>query len=160
MVQVTRKKIDKWEDEEKEEDDDLLYSAVATDMNLGSFIYVKQQIQHKSITHPCSRGELLAREHYACQLKHARALLWLNMNHPTTQIDQPEHVQLDSSHLLSCIEQALKSENVSQLARVLAQYETKSKSAEESSSGRETEIMTSQVSRDACKLFLSQWGFC
>ena len=76
------------------------------------------------------------------------------MNHPTTQIDQSEHVQLDSSHLLSCIEQALKSKNVSQLARVLAKYESESKADEESSSLREAEVMTSQVSRDACKLFL------
>ena len=64
-------------------------------------------------------------------------------------------MQLDSSHLLSCIKQALKSKNVSRLARVLAQYESKSKSAEESSSGRETKVVTSQVSRDACGIFLS-----
>ena len=44
---------------------------------------------------------------------------------------------------------------MSRLAKVLAKYETKSRSAEESSSGRETKVMTSQVSRDACKLFLS-----
>ena len=77
------------------------------------------------------------------------------MNHPTTQIDQPEHEQLDSSHLLSCIEQALKSKKVSRLARVLAQCESESKSAEERSPGRGTEVMTSQVPRDACKVFLS-----
>ena len=107
MVQVTRKKIYQHQDEDDEEDDDLLFSAVATASNWGSFISVKQQIHKNSIKRFCSGGELLAREHYACQLKHGRALLRLNMNHPTMQIDQSEHEQLDSSHLLSCIEQAL-----------------------------------------------------
>ena len=139
-----------------EEDDDLLYSAVATASDVISSIFVvKSQIHENSIKHPCSGGELLAREHYACQLKHGRAILRLNMNHPTTQIDQSEHEQLDSSHLLSCIEQALNSKKVSKLARVLAKYESESKSADVRSSGQKTKVMTSQVSRDACKLFLS-----
>ena len=155
VIHVTRKKIDKDEDEDEEEDDDLLYSAVATAMDLRSFIFVKKEIDHDSFKHPCSGGELLVREHYAGQLKHARALLRINMNHSTTQIDHTEHVQLDSSHLFSCIEQASKSENVSRLAKVLANCETKSRFAEERSAGQETEVMTSQVSRDACKLFLS-----
>ena len=157
VVQVTRKKID--EDEDEEEDDDLWFSAVDTataiDLDFRSFLFGEQHIDNNSIKHPCSGGELLAREHYACQLKHGRALLRLNMNYSTTQIDQPEHVQLHSLLLFSCIKQALKSKNVSQLARVLAKYETKSRSAEERSSGRESEAMTLQVSRDACTLFLS-----
>ena len=76
------------------------------------------------------------------------------MNHPTKQMNQCEYVELDSSHLSSCIERALKSENVSQLAKVLAEYESRSLSAERSSSDNETEMMTSSLSRDACNLFL------
>ena len=77
------------------------------------------------------------------------------MDHPTKQLNQCEHVELDSSHLFSCIKQALKSENVSRLAKVLAECESESRYAEVSSSEHETEGMTSPVSRDACKLFLS-----
>ena len=154
VLQITRKRIrDEYEDEDEEEDDDLLYSALATAINWRSFIPVKNTIVNPT-EYPRRFGEFLAGEHFACQLKHGRALLRLNMNNLTTQIGQSEHVQLDSSHLLSCIEQALKSKKVSKLARILAKYETKSRSVEERSSGRDTEVMTSQVSRDACKLFL------
>ena len=44
---------------------------------------------------------------------------------------------------------------MSQLAKVLAEYESGSRSAEGNSSKYETNAMTSPVSRDACKLFLS-----
>ena len=91
-------------------------------------------------------------EKYAFQLK--RALLRLDMNHPTRQMNQCEYVELDSSHLFSSIEQALKSENVSQLAKVLAEYESGSRSAYGNSPEHGTEMMTSPVSRDACNLFL------
>ena len=80
--------------------------------------------------HPRRFGELFTIEHYACQLKRGRALLRLDMNNPTRQMNQCEYVELDFSHLSSCIEQALKSENVSQLAKVLAEYESESRSAE------------------------------
>ena len=130
------------EDEDEEEDDNLWYSAIASVLDDEPFIYVKEAIRYQEINHLHQFGELLVSEHYACQLKHGRALLRLGMNHPTTQIDHFEQGQLDSLHLLSCIEQACKSENVSQLARVLAQYESESKSAEERSSGRTTEVMT------------------
>ena len=62
--------------------------------------------------------------------------------------------ELDSSRILSCIEQALKSENVSHLAKFLAEYESESRSAEANSPDHRTEMMTSSLSRDACKLFL------
>ena len=133
----------------------LRCSAIATAMSQASYIIMEHYIKDYIIKHPRRFGELFTSEEYAFQLKCIRALYRLNMNHPATQIDQSKHVQLDSSHLLSCIEQALKFENVSRLARVLAKYELESKSAEESSSGRETEAMTSQMSRDACVIFLS-----
>ena len=68
-------------------------------------------------------------------------------------MNQSEYVKPDSSHLSSCIEQALKSENVSQLAKVLAEYESESRSADVNASKHGTEVMTSSVSHDACKLF-------
>ena len=54
-------------------------------------------------------------------------------------------------YLSSCIEQASKSENVSHLAKVLAEYGSESRSAEE------TDVMTSPVcpvSREARQVFL------
>ena len=160
VVQVTRKKIIyEFQDEDEEEDDDLLFSAFATvlyDPSLNaSFIDVKEYIRSENIEHPRRFVKLFASDHYAGHLKHGRVLLRLNMNHSTTHIDQLEHEQLESSHLLSCIKQALKSDSVSQLASVLAQYESESKSAEERSSGLEAKVMTSHVSRDACEVFLS-----
>ena len=77
------------------------------------------------------------------QLKRGRALLRLDMNHPTRQMNQCEYVELDSSHHFSCIEQALKSEYVSQLAKVLAEYESESRSAEVNSPEHGTVVMTS-----------------
>ena len=103
--------------------------------------------------HPRHFGELFVSEHYASQLKRGRASLRLDMNHPTRQLNQFEYVELDSSHLSSCIQQALESENVSQLAKVLAEYESESGSAQVASP--EIEFMTSHVSRDACKIFVS-----
>ena len=66
-------------------------------------------------------------------------------------MSQGEYTISDSLHFSSCIEQALKCEKVSQLAKILAEYESESRSAEVNPS----EMMTSSVSRDACKLFLS-----
>ena len=105
--------------------------------------------------HPPDALTILTRDAYI--LKRGRALLRLDTNHPTKQMNQCEYVELDSSHLINCIEQALKSENVSQLAKVLAEYESESRSAEAKkliSSEHETVVMTSPVSRDACKLFM------
>ena len=98
-------------------------------------------------------GGLLVSEHYAAQLKRGRVLLRLDMNRPTRQTKQCEYVELDISQHFSCIEQALECENVSRLAKVLAEYESESKSVQVVSPG--TEFMTSHVSRDARKLFLS-----
>ena len=105
--------------------------------------------------HPSVVGRLLTSGEHAYQLKRGRALLRLDMNHPTRQMNQCEHVELNSPHLSSCIEQALKSENVSQLAKVLAEYESESRSAKTNSPKHGTELMTSTVSRDVCELFLS-----
>ena len=101
--------------------------------------------------HPSDAGMLLTSDGYAYQLKRGRALLRLNMNRPTRHMNQCEYVELDSWHLFGCIEQALKSENLSQLAKkyLLAKYESKL------ISGHETELMTSLVSSVACQLFLS-----
>ena len=103
--------------------------------------------------YPRHFGELLVIEHCASQLKRGRALLRLDMNHPTRQMNQGEYVELDSSQHFSCIKQALKSENVSQLAKVLAEYESETRSTQVASP--ETEFMTSHVPRDACKSFQS-----
>ena len=70
------------------------------------------------------------------------------MDHTTRQMNQCESVGLESSHLFSCIERALKSENMSQWANV----PTKSESRSTDGNFVETELM---ASRDACKLFLS-----
>ena len=99
-------------------------------------------------------GRLLTSGEHAYQLKRGRALLRFDMNHPTRQLNQCEQVELDSSHLYSCIEQALKSENVSQLAKVLAEYESESRSADGNSPEHGTELMTLSLSHKACKLFL------
>ena len=52
-------------------------------------------------------------------------------------------------------ELSFKCENVSKLAKVLMEYESESRSVEANSSEHETEMMTSSVSRDACRIFLS-----
>ena len=118
-----------------------------TKVSLGTIIdrYIRK--------HPRRCAELLACEHYACQLKRERALLKLDTNPPKRQMDQWEYSEFDSSHLSSCIEQALMSENVSQLAKVLAEFESESRAAQVASP--ETEFMTSHVSRDACKIFMT-----
>ena len=62
-------------------------------------------------------GELLASEHHACQMKLGRALLRLN------ESNQSAYVDPDSVHHRNCIDQAAMSENVSHLAKVLAECE-------------------------------------
>ena len=139
--------------EDETEDNNLLYSAIATAMG-HPFNHCETNIENPHIFDR-HFGETLATEHYARQLKRGRALLRLGMNRSTTEIEPSKEVQHDSSHLLSCIEQALKSENASQLAKVLAQYELESRSAEDISSGSKTEA---HVSRDACQVFLTSGG--
>ena len=122
-------------------------------------VYVAREFRHWELRtyiedHPSDVGRLLASDECAYQLKRGCALLRLDMNHPTRQMNQSEHVELDSSNLSSCIKLALKSENVSQLAKVLAEYESESRSADGNSPAHETELMASSLSRDACKLFL------
>ena len=99
--------------------------------------------------------ELPINEHHAHQLKRGRALLRLEINHPTRQMHQGEYVELDYSHHSSCIEQAFKSEKVSQLAKVLAEYDSESRSAGANSSDHGAGMMSPTVSNDACRLFLS-----
>ena len=137
-----------------DDDYDLLCSALRlATSKLNGLWTVKDYIdQFKYIEQPSGPGRLLTSDAYACQLKLGRALLRFDMNHPTRQMNRREYVELDSSHLSSCIEQALKSENVSQLANVLAEYESQSRSVY--SPEHETEVMTTPVSRDACKLFM------
>ena len=139
---------------------DLLGSAINVAMGDAYAIYYSSQetVEEYITEHTSEAGRLLTIEYYAYQLKRARALLRLDMNHPPRQMNQCEFEGLDSSHLFSCIEQALKSE-VSRLAKVLAEYESDSRSAERNSKRNETEMMTSTVSRDACRLFLVQWKF-
>ena len=55
--------------------------------------------------------------------------------------------------ILSCIEQALKNKNVSNLAKFMAKCESESRSAEEVSPKLKTGAMKSPVSRDACNFF-------
>ena len=151
-VQVTLKKTNQYENEDAEEDDTMWWSAVATAFDLSSFIPVKQTVKNPFYRNENSRrSELLTSDHFTCQLKHGRAFFRSNKYHSNIQIDQSEHVQCDSSHLLSCIKQALKSKRVSHLAKILKRHESKS----ESGGKQETAEWTSLVSRDACKLFLS-----
>ena len=134
-------------------DYDLFHSAVRA---ASGDIYVgRWQFETYIDEHPSVVGRLLTSGEHAYQLKRGRALLRLDMNHPTRQMNQCESVELDSSHLSSCIEQALKSENVSQLAKVLTECESRLISAETTSPENGTEVMTSSVLCDACKLFLS-----
>ena len=137
---------------EDNEDYDLLYYAI--DVGVEDEYYFKYQISREIVEtyideHPSEAGRLLTSEHYVCQLKRGRALLRLDMKYPTRQRNQCEYVELDSTHLFSCIEQALKFDNVGPLAKVLAEYESESRSAE-----HKTEAVTSSVPRDAYKLFL------
>ena len=104
---------------------------------------------------PSIAGRLITSDAYACQMKCGRALLRLDMDHPTRHKNPCEYGEPDSSHLVSCVERASKSRKVSQLAKVLAECESESRSAEVSSPCHGTEVMTSSVSRDACILFMS-----
>ena len=145
---------------EDNEDCDLLYYAikVSVDDELDRKYHISRGTVKTYIDeHPSEAGRLLSIDAYAYQLKRGRALLRLDVTRPTKQMDQCESVELDSSQHFNCIEQASKSENASQLAKVLTEYESESKSAEEKS--HETEMMTSSVSRDACKFFLFSGGF-
>ena len=117
--------------------------------------YRKPTIYQHIDEHPRQCGELFASVHYAYQLKRGRSLLRQDSNPSTIRINQNKHTEPDSLPLFSCIEQASRSGNVSQLAKVLAKYESGSRSAEGYSSKQETDTMTSPVSHDACKLFLS-----
>ena len=51
---------------------------------------------------------LIASVNYASQLKRGRAILRFDTNPPTRQMNPCEYVGIDSPHLSSCIEQALK----------------------------------------------------
>ena len=136
------------------EDCHLLYYAikVGADDEFNSKYHISKQIVKTFIDeHPSEVTMLITSVNNASQLKRGRALLRLDVTHPTRQC---EYVELDSAHLFSCIEQALKSENVSRLAKVLAEYESESRSADTNSPEHGTETMTSHVSRDACILFL------
>ena len=105
--------------------------------------------------HPRQCGELFASVHYAYQLKRVRALLRPDsIIHSTIRINQSKHTEPDALPRFSCIEQALRSGNVSQLAKVLAKYESGSRSAEGNSSTQKTDMMTLSVSNDACNIFL------
>ena len=120
--------------------------------------YIDKCVHEYIDEHPSDAGLLFTSENYVCQLKRGCALLRLDMIHQTGQMNQCVNGEMDSSHLYSCIEQALESENVSRLAKFLAEYGSESRSAGVSKSERGTEL-TSLVSRDACKLFLSSGSF-
>ena len=129
---------------------DLLHSAIKVAMGDTYSIGKSQDEFNRFINdHPSNAGEIFTRDAHAFQLKRGRALLRIDMNQCSRQCE------LDFSHLPSCIESALKSEKVSQLAKVLAEYESESRSAEANSSEHGTVVMTTQVSRDACLLFMS-----
>ena len=149
-------KVERYPNEDNE-DYDLLYSAikVCVDDEFGHKYHISRETVKPYIDeHPSEVGRLLSIDAYAYQLKRGRALLRLEMNHPTRQISQCEYVELDSSQCFSCIGKALKSGNVSQLAKVLAEYESESRSAAVNSPEHGTVAVTSSVSRDACRLFL------
>ena len=146
-----KEKVIKARRENNDDDDDLLYSAIDVAMDNKYSWRSQQSIEEYIDNHPSDAAMLLTSDGYACQLKRGCALLRLDMNQPTRQVNQCEHVELD---LFSGIEQALKSEKVSQLAEVLAEYESESRSAAVNSSERGTKMMTSPVSPDARRVFL------
>ena len=129
------------------DDNDMLYSAIRVAM--GRRFFIGEYFDE----HPSEGGLLISSVNYASQLKRGRALLRFDANPPTRQMNP--YVGIDSPHLSSCIEQPLKSENLSQLAKVLAEYESEMRSYDVNSSEHGTEILTSPVSRDACTLFVS-----
>ena len=113
------------------------------------FIYTTPALEKYIKELPSDAGMILVSDViYACQLKHGRVLL----RHRSRQMNS-----CDSSHPPSCIELASTFQNASQLAKVLAEYESESRSGEvnSSESDYETYVMTSPVSGDACKLFMS-----
>ena len=145
--------VDRWRYEGNNDGDtDLLYYAikVCVDDEHHFKNHISKQIVNSYIDeHPSEAAMLITSVDYASQLKRGRALLRLDVTHPTRQMNQGEYVEL-----LSCIDQALQCENVSPLAKVLAEYESESRSADENSPEHGTEMMTSPLSRDACQLFL------
>ena len=149
VVQVTKP------DDHYEDDFDMFHAAFGVHHG-----YLNPSIDQHIDAHPRQCGELFSSVHYAYQLKRVRALLRPDSHHSTIRINRTKHTEPDSLPLFSCIDQALRSGNVSQLAKVLAEYESGSRSAEGNSSKQETDAMTSPVSRDACKLFLSGGKFC
>ena len=133
-----------------EDDYFLLYSAIKVAGD-----YTVRDLQRFFNTYieenPSDAGRLITNNAYAYQLKRGRALLRLDMNPPTRKMNPCE---LNSSQHFNCIKQASKSENVSRLAKFLAECESESRSAAVNSSERGT-VVKSPVSRDACTLFLS-----
>ena len=90
------------------EDYNLLYTAIKVCVNDEyddkyhiSRRFVKTYIDE----HPSEAGRLLSIDAYTHQLKRGRALLRLDVTHPTRQMNPYEYVGLDSLHLFSCIEQ-------------------------------------------------------
>ena len=92
---------------------------------------------------PGQYGELIS-EQYACQLKRGRGRAWLRSDSTGLPCE-----------IFCPIDQASTSPNASQLAESLAKSASKSRSDEIYSSYHETWPITSSVSRDACKFFLS-----
>ena len=137
-------------------DYNMLYSAVGgawTERpdNLSSVIH--ELIEYINQTDPLGTIRFLAGDEYAYQLKLCRALLKLDES--IVKINRFENAGDEPSHLLSCIEQALTSEHTSQLAMVLAEYESESRLFESNSPEHDTKLKTTSVSRDARKVFLS-----
>ena len=130
-------------------DHNLFHTAFCTDKTYSKFA-INAYIQK----HPRQCGELLASEQYACQLKRGITMLGQDMHHSTNQTNWDTFRKPDPLHLFSYIDQAIQSENTSHLAKVLAKYESETRSAEGNSLEHETK-MASPVSRDARNLFLS-----
>ena len=136
------------------DDNDILCSAIkdAVGRAFTNACKNKKIVENYIDANPSNAGMILIRDEYGYQMKRGRALLRLDSNHPTRQMNQHEYVELDSSQFSSCIEQALMSENVSQLAKILAEYESELRSGIISTE-HGIETMMSPLSRDACKLF-------
>ena len=139
------------------DDYNLLYSAVAYVLKTSSN-KVSSAVSEYIKQHPSEAGRLLTGGGYARQLKRGLALLRLDMNHPTRQMNQRECAEVDFSHIPSCIEQALnsvKSKKVSQLTKVLKTYEKSRSATTIASPEHGTAMMSLAVSRDAYKLYLT-----
>ena len=95
---------------------------------------------------PRQWGELFASEEFACLLKRGRALLRSDSHQSTIRFSRRKHMEPESLHISSCIEQTSRSGNSSQLAKFLAKFETGSRSV--------GTFMTSPVSHDAREIFI------